>query len=506
MFYPIACVVALLLSSEVKASLNNVQQVMSDIHASFLACQHLSIGFPNQTIHASGPQYQQQQDSYWSFQQCQLQPACHFLPSSSQDVRESLRILAFLDVSFAISSGGHSSNIGASNIENGVTIDLSSLNEVSVTNDDEAAWIGPGARWSDVYTALEPHGLTVAGARVSHVGVGGFVLGGGLSLFASQMGWSCDTVLEFEVVTPDLRILNVDQQRNEDLFWALKGSLGAFGIVTRIKMRTIKVPELGIYAGAMTFEEGQMEEVFATLAKTALDSESDLSSYVSVGYLALQKEFGYSAFIANTAGQNSTSSLDKWQSVPKIYSSLRHTSVPDSAKEIGESNPLGLRRSKFTLTTVPNLEVMLPLLDLFRKFATSLSLGPNGLLGMNYQPLTRPMLRIGASQSNPNIFSETLATEMMPLLLVSVELWWDDSSQDTELEGLMKALESEMLGPNGVDWAKHPWVYPNYAARWQEPLEDWRLGEQTRKRLSRVRKTYDPDDIWRRLVPGLWHV
>lgn len=108
-----------------------------------------------------------------------MQPACRYLPSDPYDVRAALRRLVASETSFAVHAGGHSYNPGTSNIEGGVTIDLSRLNSVKLTDNNTAAWVGPGARWREVYAALEPHGLTTPGGRVADVGVGGYILGGG---------------------------------------------------------------------------------------------------------------------------------------------------------------------------------------------------------------------------------------------------------------------------------------------------------------------------------------
>jgi hypothetical protein len=420
-----------------------------------------------------------------------------------------LELLYTFNASFAVSAGGHTSNPGFSNIEGGVTIDLLSLNSIQLKENGKAVWIGPGARWGDVYRDIEPERKTVAGARISHVGVGGFVLGGGISWYANQEGWSCDSVLAFEVVTPDLQIRHVDRNLEPDLFWALKGSAGIVGLVTSIKMRTIEVfPIAPLYAGAISFEEEQLPRVLSVLAKTSTDAVHDefTSSSLSFGYLPADKNFVYNAYIVNTQGHDDSIHLSDWKSIPSTHSSLRHTTILGSADEMSASSPLGLRRSKFTFTTSPQLEKVTPLHSLFRTFASSLDLDDDGLLGMNFQPLTALMLNISASTSNPNIFSETLVQDMVPLLVVSVELWWSDSGKDAEFEGLMKELERAMLGPEGVGWAKHVWVYPNYAAVWQEPFAEWRLGVKTVERLRSVREFYDPADVWELLRPAVWRV
>jgi FAD/FMN-containing dehydrogenase len=90
-----------------------------------------------------------------------------------------LKIITHFQATFAVRSGGHSANKGYGSVGNeGVVLDLSALNEISVFEEEGVVSIGPGATWEAVYTQLEKHKLTVAGGRVSDVGVGGLVLGG----------------------------------------------------------------------------------------------------------------------------------------------------------------------------------------------------------------------------------------------------------------------------------------------------------------------------------------
>lgn len=105
-------------------------------------------------------------------------PACIFQPRAAVDVSVALIILQFTHCPFAVKSGGHGKFQGESSISNGVTIDLAKLNHISVEDDGAAVRIGPGNRWHDVYSALEPLGLTAVGGRAMTVGVGGFLLGG----------------------------------------------------------------------------------------------------------------------------------------------------------------------------------------------------------------------------------------------------------------------------------------------------------------------------------------
>jgi hypothetical protein len=125
--------------------------------------------------------------TYWSQQEGELISSCIFKPTSTEDVSTAVAILGALSqleeesgtaCPFAIRSGGHTPWAGAANIDGGITIDLSAINQVNVSVDQTITSIGPGARWIDIYLTLDALGLAVLGGRVSEVGVGGLVTGG----------------------------------------------------------------------------------------------------------------------------------------------------------------------------------------------------------------------------------------------------------------------------------------------------------------------------------------
>ena len=106
------------------------------------------------------------------------------LPSTTQSVSKTLKIVNFFRVKFAVRSGGHSPNPGWSSVDQpGILIDLQKLNQIEVSADRKIASLGPGGRWGDVFTALDPYGISVIGGRIPHVGVGGLILGGMKTLF-----------------------------------------------------------------------------------------------------------------------------------------------------------------------------------------------------------------------------------------------------------------------------------------------------------------------------------
>ncbi len=132
----------------------------------------------------------------------------------------------------------------ANGIDNGVLISMSGFNQNKLINNNEIVQVGPGQTWNDVYEYTSPFNKGVAGGRFSPVGVGGLLLGGGLSYFASQIGWASSNVKGYEVVLADSTIVEVSATSHSDLFWALKGGSNNFGIVTRFDIQTLPVTDL----------------------------------------------------------------------------------------------------------------------------------------------------------------------------------------------------------------------------------------------------------------------
>lgn len=151
------------------------------------------VSFPQSTV------YGYQESRYWSQQQASVHPVCRVAPTSAIDVSVALLVLETQQCQFAVKSGGHGMFAGASNIDQGVTIDLLNLNQLVVSNDKTEVSVGAGNRWYDVYTKLDPMGISVVGGRVADIGVGGLTLGGGISFFSGRYGWACDNVNNYEV-------------------------------------------------------------------------------------------------------------------------------------------------------------------------------------------------------------------------------------------------------------------------------------------------------------------
>ena len=140
-------------------------------------CNVLNLILKTEVVDAKSQNFTNE-NNYWSNQQAETIPACRVKPRSSKEVAVTLLIVQFLHCQFAVKSGGHAMFKGASNIDSGITIDLKNLKQVAVSADRSFTKVGAGNHWADVYSRLDPLGLSVVGGRVADIGVGGLTLGG----------------------------------------------------------------------------------------------------------------------------------------------------------------------------------------------------------------------------------------------------------------------------------------------------------------------------------------
>ena len=174
------------------------------------------------------------------------------------DVRATVIYAREHDLDVAIRGGSHSVP-GFGTVDGGIVIDLSGMRGVAVDPSSRTARAQGGATWGDFNDATGAHGLATTGGVVSTTGVGGLTLGGGIGYLARGLGLSCDNLISAEVVTADGRIIVASQTQNEDLFWALRGGGGNFGVVTTLEFRLSPVST--IYGGPIFFELDNIPDV-----------------------------------------------------------------------------------------------------------------------------------------------------------------------------------------------------------------------------------------------------
>jgi FAD/FMN-containing dehydrogenase len=151
----------------------------------------------------------------------------------------------------AVRGGAHSVP-GFGTVDDGLVIDLSRMNNVRIDPAKKVAWVGGGATWGDVDHATYPFGLAAPGGIISTTGVGGLTLGGGIGYLTRGVGLTIDSLLSADVILADGRQVTASDYQNEDLFWALRGGGGNFGVVTSFEFQLHEVGD--VVGGPMFFE------------------------------------------------------------------------------------------------------------------------------------------------------------------------------------------------------------------------------------------------------------
>ncbi|KAF2753344.1 FAD-binding domain-containing protein [Pseudovirgaria hyperparasitica] len=452
--------------------------------------------------------------AYWDRRNQYNRATCAFFPSNAEMVSDAVKQLnKYTNAPFAIKSGGHQFNKGFSSVDKGVLISFNeNLSSAVRSSDGNSFVVGSGARWGDVYTEAGKTNQVVVGGRLSHIGVGGFTLGGGLSYYSAQYGLACDNVLNYEAVLPDGTIANINAQSTEysDLFWALKGGGNRFAIVTRFTLKAHPAGVNGqVWGGTRTYAAENRAQIFDSLSKFVANYPDKKAALIpthdfTLGVLDVLIVF---MFYDGPDPGNVFADFDK---IPSISSSTEAKTYREMTDEAGGASVQGFSTAA-RVTTFPNMppEQMNAFYEEHFQVYAKRSLN-NTVRDLDLQVLTftpQPLSRVVA-QASQDAGGNTLGLDPKygDRIWIENDVIWLNPLCDNACPTYLKDAADTMVayqaktfpgaGPTNFqsgdkNFASYNPLFMNDAADYQNVYASY--GSENEARLKSIQKKYDPN-------------
>ncbi|KAI4142020.1 MAG: hypothetical protein LQ341_003340 [Variospora aurantia] len=452
-------------------------------------CGALESAFPSKTLssnnEAESQDYQTAVLSYFSMQD-RLRPNCFVQPTSTKDVSKIVGLLSKKSCRFAVKSGGHGLPVGASNIDEGVTIDLSQMKDVKLSADRKIAAVQPGAKWIDVYSTLDAQGYAVPGGRAGGVGVGGLITGGLLTVVPST-----------GVVLGNGTVVQANNQTNPDLFTALKGSSNNLGIVTRFDIIAFKQGNL--WGGVASYDGKRVRKHIEAFVKfTDSLAQYPESSLIFIwSYIKAEDTFLFNnlyEYTGNVEGLSESKfpspAFDEFAPTSPVGSPISSTlRVANLSSLTGELNsPPELSNLFASITFSNNLTVLNGVADIINEEINQIKKEDFYVyLSFQIQPLPRVFVDRGLEQG-PN------------MLVFLFNLAWNGTQYDAKVRQVAGQVIGRLQKYTRSMGALKEFQYLNYAFEDLDPIGSY--GPDNVRKIKDVSAKYDPLRVFQKLVPG----
>ncbi|KAK5701717.1 hypothetical protein LTR97_004535 [Elasticomyces elasticus] len=436
-------------------------------------CAALKLVLPGKVSYPDSTPYNLSLTSYWSVQEENVHPTCVVSATNTLDVALSVFLLIIGgqvfpgQCDFAVRSGGHTPFVGAANIQEGITIDLSALNQVTPSKDLSTVTVGPGNRWSQVYSKLDALGIAVGGGRVAIV-----VLATGIAV-------------------------NVTKSSYPDLWVALKGGSNNFGIVTAFESTAFKQGKF--WGGFIGNDISTKDAQFA--AFEALNGSPNYDEYAALINSYVYTPATNSWYIANnieyTKAQANPPFFANFTSLPQTFSTMRISNLTDFTIELAASNPDGRRQLFVTGTYGNSAKMMSNIFDIANSTVHALRGVPSIAYSLSFQPVPTVITSKAAVRGGNSLGLSAADGNLFNLLLT---VSWDTEADDALINTQAKALFDQSATVSKQLGLFNEYLYLNYAAPWQKPIAGY--GAASVANLKAVSKKYDPKGVFQVQVPG----
>jgi FAD/FMN-containing dehydrogenase len=404
-------------------------------------------------------------------------PALIVRPLDAADVVTAIEFARAAELPLSVRGGGHSV-AGHAVCDGGLMLDLRLLRGVEVDETSRVAEAGGGATWNDFDPACQRHGLATPGGTFGTTGIAGLTLGGGIGHLNGRYGLTLDNLLQAEVVTADGRILLASEDAHPDLFWALRGGGGNFGVVTRFFYRLHELPPLT--AGLLVYDFANASAVIRSFRNAVEDAPDELTLFV---ILAHDRASGASVVVLSVCwtgdSEDARGRLASLRSTPGLLlDAVRPTSYLQLQGIFGEI-PFGLRNywKGHFVTAMP---------DELVEFAVEHFARRQSPLGsVLIEPIQGHARRV---PEDATAFANRHAAFNMSGISI-----WESPEDDDEQIAWARAF-GDGLGP----YSSRGGGYLNYMGS-DEPLERVQaaFGAEKFARLRELKRKFDPDNVFR---------
>lgn len=406
--------------------------------------------------------------------------------TSTAEVASAVDSAVAAGLPLSVYGGGHGVT-GSAVVDGGVCIDLRGLDTVSVDPAQRLAKVGGGATWGAVDAATQEHGLAVTGGRVTTTGVAGLALGSGSGWLERYCGLTCDSLVEATVVTADGRVVTASDTENPDLFWALRGGGGNFGIVTEF---TFRLHEVGpIVLGGMLLYPGPMaREVIAFWRDFMADAPDAFGSGVAL-ITAPPADFvpepargkpavGVIACYAGPVDEGERVLAPLRAFGPPAVDLIQPMPYVAVQQLLDHGNPSGMHNywSGDFLTGLPDDAI--------------------DALVSNAQPAPSPLTQIivvagGGALSQVGEDETAFGQRQSPFNMHYLSMWPPDHAEDQRNIDFTRALVASMK-----PWATGS-AYLNFIGDEGQSRVEAAFGPEKFRRLQAIKAVWDPDNVFR---------
>ncbi|KAL2813484.1 hypothetical protein BDW59DRAFT_178221 [Aspergillus cavernicola] len=469
----------------------------------FLGCNTLNSKLSGSVFFPDASVYKNESVNFWSNTEI-LSPACVFRPASVAQLAEGVALLKKENARFAVRGGGHMGIKGSNNIDDGVLIVMSNLDTLKLSEDQSILSVGPAYRWLDVYQYLEPYGLAVAGGRLGPVGVPGLLLAGGINFYGNQVGFGCDTVVNYEVVLADGSVVQVNKDSYPDLFWALKGGSSNFGLVTRFDLQTIRSAK--VWAGSYTVAEEYVDQFLKAIATYAADISDSKTHIVPALVPAPETATLASAILFYDSDETEFPEIFKpFTDIPSVSSTLAFKTLTEFASELGEMVVDGINdvfvTGTVTGTTFDDLHRGISIINstFFERLPQLYAQVPANniaIIQLDWQPIGKLWMDASAKAGGNAL---GLDSSKVYLAYAEVVEWTDSQYDDTVMQWVEEttyAINNATQNAGLYD----PFNYIGDSAGFQSIFPGY--GAENHQRLMEVAQKYDPHATFQTLMPG----